>query len=383
MTDTDPSGRPGGTLRSLHIGSAMIDVICIVAPENIERMSFSNESKSFLMLEAGRKIPAQSVTTHVGGGACNTAVALARRGWDAAVLARVGEDHNAGAVREHLDRNGVDPGWLATTPDTATGTSVMVASHDRNATIFVHRGANEGISTGDLGEAAFEGRDLVHIAPLSSRSADAFGEVAARGRRAGAFVSANPGIRQLTSRTGPLIEALANVDLLSINRVEAEALVPAMAARAEGPDPLPPAGAPTLLKTGLTAGGFNIGLLRFLATVREAGPRFVLLTDGTDGAWLAGPGCGPGEAIWRPSVKAKVAGTAGAGDSFTSTLTAALVEEVEPAQAMAEAAVNAAAVVSVVDTTAGLLTRDALAGRVAAAGEMALYEGMAVQTVRR
>jgi hypothetical protein len=32
-------------MKSLHFGSAMIDVICIVATDNIERMSFTNEGK--------------------------------------------------------------------------------------------------------------------------------------------------------------------------------------------------------------------------------------------------------------------------------------------------------------------------------------------------
>ncbi len=92
-------------MKSLHAGSAMIDIICIVAAENIERMTFTNEGKSFLMVEAGRKVAAESITTHVGGGACNTAVSLARRGWQAAVLAKTGDDLNAGAVREHLEAN--------------------------------------------------------------------------------------------------------------------------------------------------------------------------------------------------------------------------------------------------------------------------------------
>ncbi|MEO1317182.1 MAG: carbohydrate kinase family protein [Pseudomonadota bacterium] len=345
------------TKRSLHVGSAMIDIICIVEEQHIERLSFSNDAKSFLMLETGRKVPAQSISTHVGGGACNTAVSLARRGWDAAVLGRAGDDLNAGAVREHLAKNGVSDEWLRTARDAATGTAVMVASHDRNASIFINRGANEGIAEADLDDAAFAGRDLVHIAPLSSRSADAFGAIAAKGKAAGAFVTANPGIRHLTSRTEPFLAALKSVDLVSVNRVEAEALVPAMAARVgEGPDPKPADGAPPLLRRGLASTGFTLGLLRFLAALRDVGPSYVVLTDGTDGAWLAGPD----GVIWRGSLPAEVAGTAGAGDAFTSTLGAALAEGLAPAEAMLEASVNATAVVSQVDTTAGLLTREAL-----------------------
>ena len=355
-------------MKSLHAGSAMIDIICIVGAGNIERMTFSNQDKSFLMVETGRKVAAESITTHVGGGACNTAVSLARRGWQAAVLAKTGDDLNAAAVRQHLEANGVGTERMITAAGLATGTAVMVASHDRNASIFVHRGANETLAPGDLPAEVFAGIDLVYVAPLSSRSADCFPDLVARARAAGAMVAANPGIRQLTSRTAPLVAALGDVDLLSLNRVEAEALAPAFAARAEGVDPPPPSGAPALLRRGLGFGGLELGLLRFLAAVRAAGPRWVLLTDGTGGAWLAAP-----EGVfWRPALPVTVRGTAGAGDAYTSTLAAALAEGAAPGEAMLQAAINAAAVVGALDTTSGLMTPEAMAARREELGEVAL-----------
>ena len=355
-------------MKSLHVGSAMIDIICIVAAGNIERMTFSNEGKSFLMVETGRKVAAESITSHVGGGACNTAVSLARRGWQAAVLARTGDDLNASAVRQHLEANGVATGRMITAAGLATGTAVMVASHDRNASIFVHRGANETLAPCDLPAEVFAGLDLVYVAPLSSASADCFPDLVARARAGGAMVAANPGIRQLTSRRAPLLAALADVDLLSLNRVEAEALVPAFAARAEGVGPAPPEAAPALLERGLDFGGLKIGLLRFLAAVRAAGPRWVLLTDGTGGAWLASP-----EGVfWRPALPVAVRGTAGAGDAYTSTLAAALAEGVAPGEAMLQAAINAAAVVAELDTTSGLMTQEAMTARRGEVGEVAL-----------
>ncbi len=346
-------------MKSLHVGSAMIDIICIVAAENIERMTFSNEGKSFLMVETGRKVAADSITSHVGGGACNTAVSLARRGWQAAVLAKTGDDLNAAAVRRHLEANGVGTERMITAAGLATGTAVMVASHDRNASIFVHRGANETLAPCDLPAEVFAGVDLVYVAPLSSQSADCFPDLVARAKAGGAMVAANPGIRQLTSRTAPLLAALAHVDLLSINRVEAEALVPAFAARAGGVDPVAPEAAPALLRRGLGFGGFEIGLLRFLAAVRGAGPRWVLVTDGIGGAYLASP-----EGVfWRPALPVTVQGTAGAGDSYTSTLAAALAEGAAPGEAMLQAAINAAAVVGALDTTSGLMTQEAMTAR--------------------
>jgi len=355
-------------MKSLHVGSAMIDIICIVAAENIERMTFSNEGKSFLMVESGRKVAAESITNHVGGGACNTAVGLARRGWRAAVLAKTGDDLNAGAVRAHLAANGVATGRLIAEAGLATGTAVMVASHDRNASIFVHRGANETLAPCDLPDGIFAGMDLVYVAPLSSQSADCLPDLVARAKANGAMVAANPGIRQLTSRTADILKALTHVDLLSVNRVEAEALVPAFAVRTDGEDAAPPEGAPALMRQGLSFGGFEMGLLRFLAATRAAGPNWVLVTDGTNWAYLAGP-----EGVfWRPALPVAVLGTAGAGDSYTSTLAAALAEGVDPAEAMLQAAMNSAAVVGGLDTTSGLMTPEAMAARREALGEVAV-----------
>ncbi len=346
-------------MTSLHVGSAMIDIICIIAAENIERMTFSNEDRSFLMVEAGRKVAAESITSHVGGGACNTAVGLARRGWQVSVLAKTGDDLNAEAVREHLEANSVATGRMITQAGLSTGTAVMVASHDRNASIFVHRGANETMALCDLPDEVFAGMDLVYVAPLSSGSANCFPDLVARAKASGAMVAANPGIRQLTSRTAGFLKSLAHVDLLSVNRVEAEALVPAFAARDEGEDAPVPDDAPTLLRQGLSFGGFEMGLMRFLAAMRAAGPNWVLVTDGTEGAYLASP-----EGVfWHPALPVTVQGTAGAGDAYTSTLTAALTEGAAPGEAMAQATLNSAAVVSALDTTSGLMTPDAMAAR--------------------
>ena len=337
-------------MKSLHIGSAMIDTIVLVPSENIERATFTNDGKSFLMMETGVKLEARSITTHVGGGACNTGVSLARRGWEAGIAAKVGDDLNAAEIRKHLTNN--TAGDRLIDSQHATGVAVMVASHDRNASIFIHRGANETMTEADLPE--FSGMDLVYVTSLSNASAECYGPIVRNARTAGAMVASNPGIRQLTGRTPAFLEALHAVDLISINRVEAEALVPAMAARDESNETALPDDPPPLLKRGLSFGGFDMGLIRFMRALQQIGPKWVSVTDGMDGAYLAGPD----SVFWQPPIEAKVAGTAGAGDAFCSTLTAALVEGLSPETALQQASVNAASVVSHVDTSTGLLTLD-------------------------
>ena len=344
-------------MKAVTIGSATIDVITIVDPERIERMTLVNEDKSYLWLESGRKIPARSITSHVGGGACNTAVGLRRRGWEVATLSKIGHDLNGAAVREHLEKEGVDQSRLSETQDAATGVSSMIASHDRNATIFVHRGANEKLCDDDIG-AGFDGIDVVHIAPLSSGSAEFFPVFAKAAKAAGCFVSANPGIRQLTGRAQQVFEAFPNLDLISVNRVEAEAMVPAFAPFAPPPGPVP-SDAPHLMKRGLAFGGFEMCLTDFMKAVQDKGPTWVVITDGSRGAYLAGPD----DIVWCPPAPTDVMGTAGAGDAFTGTLVAALAEGCDPAMALAQASVNASAVISVADTTRGLLGRAELEKR--------------------
>ena len=45
------------------------------------------------------------------------------------------------------------------------------------------------------------------------------------------MVAANPGVRQLSARGGTLIDNLAAIDILTINRSEAGVLVPGLVAR--------------------------------------------------------------------------------------------------------------------------------------------------------
>lgn len=357
---------------AITVGSAMIDIITIVHDEDIERVAMSNASTSYLLLEQGRKLDAACIDIHVGGGAVNAAVAMRRLGWDVRVLAKVGDDLNGLKVRERLREEGVGNDLLLTDPGAGTGTAVMVSSHDRNASIFSFRGANTRLTCEEVTQAPLAGVDLVYISSLSGDSVDCFPLLVERAHAAGAFVAANPGIRQLTSRTTALIGALPQLSLLTLNAAEAAALIPALEARFPGVAAHAPravAEPPPLLRKGLNFSGFKRSLPEFVAWLRCGGLPMVLITDGKDGAYL-----GDAEGLYYcPTVMAKVAGTAGAGDAFAATFAAYLAARADPAKALRAAAINAASVVSHVDTQTGLLDQTALEGRLAqSAGDLAV-----------
>ena len=351
-------------MKAVTIGSAMIDTIAIIDPARIERMRMVNADLSFLLLEEGRKTEALEVSTHCGGGAVNAAVSLARLGLDVAALVKLGQDQRAETVMARLMSERVSTRWVLRDGREPTGASVLVASHDRNAAVFTFRGANTLLEPVDLRDDMFAA-DLVYIASLSNKSADCFPEAVSRAKAQGAFVAANPGIRQLASRGQEFFAALSKLDMLAINRTEAETLVPQLVAKSgeHGPELDEKGGPlPELAKRGLLGGGFRMSLAGFFKALRAVGAKRIIVTDGRNGAYL-----GTSEGVFhQPPAEAKAAGSTGAGDAFNSTFAAFAAARSAPAEALAAAAANSASVVEHIDTQSGLLKRDDLLARVKA-----------------
>jgi ribokinase len=355
-------------MKALTVGGAMIDTIAIIADDRIERMTMLNADSSFLLLEEGRKTEAREISTHVGGGAVNAAVAMARIGLDVSTLVKLGKDQRAETMLAHLLLEGVSTRWAVRDGRAPTGASVLVSSHDRNAAIFTFRGANTLLEEADLRAEAFA-VDVVYVSTLSNESADAFPAMIRKAKANGALVATNPGVRQLSSRGSPFQEALAQIDILAINRVEADVLVPGLVARfGEGGHALPLGPGekpPRLLARGFAGGGHEMSLAAFFEAVLQMGPRYVLVTDGRHGAFL-----GTRDAIYFcPVRETKVAGTAGAGDAFNATFTAHIALGCKPEEALRAAAINAASVVGYVDTQTGLLSRETIAEALSASSE--------------
>jgi ribokinase len=241
---------------------------------------------------------------------------------------------------------------------------VLVSSHDRNAAIFTFRGANTLLEEADLRQEAFA-TDLVYVSSLSNESADAFPAIVERAKAQGALVATNPRVRQLSSRGGAFQDSLAQIDILAVNRSEADVLVPGLVARfGEGGVALslkPGEQLPRLAVRGFGSGGHEMSLVGFFAALRQLGPRYVVVTDGRHGAFL-----GTRDAIlYCPVLETKVAGTAGAGDAFNATFTALVAMGSPAEEALRAAAINAGAVVGHVDTQTGLLGREEIDRRLA------------------
>ncbi len=353
-------------MKILTVGGAMIDTIAVIDSKRIERLTLQRADSSFLLLEEGRKTEAEEVSTHTGGGAINAAVAMARLEMNVAVLAKLGTDQRADAILARLAQEGASSRWIVRDSQAPTGASVLLSSHDRNAAIFTFRGANTHLVVQDLQDEAFA-VDVVYIANLSNQSADCFPAIIHRAKAHHALVAVNPGPRQLSARGHAFLECLSAIDIVVLNREEADLLVPILATRSIDGDLIlalsPGEEVPALAARGLVGGGFEMGLGAYLRTLTRLGPKYVVITDGARGAFAASAA----EAFFVPALKSKVASTAGAGDAFAATFTTfvALGRPIE--EALYAATVNSASVVQHIDTQTGLLCRGELDRQLAAA----------------
>jgi len=341
-------------MKAVTVGSATVDIIAAVRSDDIERMTLHNVTASFLLLEPGRKVDAEAITTHTGGGAVNAAVSLARQGFEVAALVKLGRDLNAEKILERFDEEGISRRLVSRHASELTAVSVMISSHERNAAIFTHRGANGFLMDADVPPAAFEGAALVYVTNLSNDSAERFPDIVARAKAAGAFVTANPGILQLTRRTAAFFDSLGQVDLFICNFQEARALLPALVDRT-GWEKKASARSPGIGPT-LAIEGFKLSLGEYAERLQGLGPRYIGVTNGADGAYVF-----DGTVLHhQPALPVEVMGTAGAGDAFASTLAGALVRDLGIERAAHLAAVNAASVVGQIDAQSGLLRQEAL-----------------------
>jgi len=353
-------------MKVVTIGGAMVDSIALIDNRRIERMTMRNAESSFLLLEEGRKTEALEISQHCGGGAVNAAVGMARLGFDVAAVLKLGQDQRADMILSRLGEEGVSTRWVMRDQRLATGASVMISSHERDAAIFTFRGANTLLSCADL-KADMFAVDLVYVSGLSNEAADCFPEIIKAGKAAGVKIATNPGIRQLTSRSDTFFAALPDIDILSINRREADALVPQLVGRfgegGRGFDLGDGEAVPELILRGLHSGGHEMSLGRFFRSLSECGVGRVVVTNGAEGAYT-----GDGESVIHcPVLERAIAGTAGAGDAFASTFSAFLAEDGDVVRALRAAALNSASVIGHADTQTGFLRRAELERKLEAA----------------
>lgn len=321
----------------LTLGSAMIDqTFC--TPEVVLLPHLNDALRQRLMgFEYGAKIFSEDFYSTLGGGACNTAVALTRLGFRVLLRASVGHDAQGVQMLASLQKIGVNTESVQRLEHVHTGTSFIVVEPSAyEHVVFATHGANRRL---DCSSALLDQLhpDALFVAPLRTSQWKGIVSAASQyAKRRHALLAWNPGGEQLASGIGGLKSLLSGVDVLLLNQDEATELV---------------------LPEAMGRGKSAFKRLRFsdlpLLAKRIAGlgPAMVVVTAGVHGAGVFHEG----RWMFQKSLKVKTKDTTGAGDCFGATFVGLRLKGRTPELALRGAAINAASLVQHVGAQQGLL----------------------------
>lgn len=277
-----------------------------------------------------------------GGKGLNMAVALGRQGAECALVAALGDDLSAIALRAVLAENGVGTSGLVERPGPSGQAAILRVGEE--CAIAVGRGAGGSLGTADVDAALRRCGQGCELLLLSTEVSDAaligavrwVGEVrrgtpAPPGRRALPLVVLGCGPARAV---GP--EVWAAADVVVCNATEAEVLVGTAIE-----DPVDAEAAAISLAERQPAPVFGVD-------------RIAVVTLGGAGTVVARPG----RATYVPPFFVDVVDPTGAGDCFSATLGLALVQGFDVFAAAARATAAAAVCVGRPGAAAAMPTSD-------------------------
>jgi len=246
----------------------------------------------------GETLASTGFAQYLGGKGANMSVAAARAAAHVAHIGAIGSE--GGWARDRLTEYGVDTRFIASVPE-ATGHAIIAVSHDGENNIILHPGANRAIPVPLIGQALTEATagDWLVMQNETNLQVDAARMAKDLGLRV-AYASA-------PFEAASVEAVLPYLDLLFLNEVEAGQLSEAIGL---APEDLP---------------------------ISD-----VIITLGSQGArHVSG-----GQSVQYPAHKVDPVDTTGAGDTFTGYVLAGLARGMPMGQAIGQAMIAAALMVT-------------------------------------
>ena len=334
----------------ITIGGATRDIIFITDKGRIIPTPENLTEQSLLGFEYGAKIKSDQVYFSSGGGACNTAISLARLGLKVASFLRIGKDQNGTEIKNNLLKEKVDAKFIQ--EDKKIGTSVsfiVIAKEKGDRVIFNWQGANRKLNLPAVATALqagvkseklkVVGTKWIYLTSLSGNWEKSLLEINNFVKKNKIKLVFNPGAPQIKSGRKKLAKILKSTEILFLNRDEAIELV--------------------LSEKKLKRKNFN-SPVNLIKIIREWGPKIVVVTQGLFGAWV-----GDQKNIYHaPTISKKRIDTTGAGDAFGSGFLGGFILSNGNIQtALKYAIINSGNVVGYYGAQEGLLTREKIESR--------------------
>jgi len=208
-------------VKMLTIGAAVQDVF-MSHSEEFKPVTDKAAHEVFLKLDLGAKADVNNIVFSTGGGATNAAVTFARQGLETQFMGAIGHDPAGDAVLQDLDKEGVDTTNVSFSEKYHTGFSVLLLAPNGERTILTYRGASThyDIKHFDIAKA---NADWLYVSSMAGNM-DILDKIFSNAKKIGMKIFFNPGKDELR-QTDKLKGLLEDVDILSVNREEAQQIV--------------------------------------------------------------------------------------------------------------------------------------------------------------
>lgn len=287
-----------------------------------------DDQEKMLAFKYGQKIITDDASFSFGGGAFNSAVCFSKMGLKAAPCMNIGRDESAKSIKERLDECNIDSS-LVTEDEGAHTALSMIIMDKKDHVAFLHRGANNSLRLSS--SEKMKDTSWFYITSLTGKSADILEDIIKFAKENGIKIALNPGSTQLKRDHKKLKDFLKDIEILILNREEAESLV--------------------CSEEMCEVVSENKVLIWKL---HKMGARRVIITEGEKGSYY-----GEDDMVnFEPAFKKDggVIDTTGAGDAFGATFISGIIKGLDIPLTQKIAAINAAHVTQYIGAQEGLLT---------------------------
>lgn len=312
----------------LAIGDIVIDAFIELQDAKVH--CDINNDNCTISMRFGDKIPYKNVkVVKAVGNSPNASVSAARLGLNSAVVTHVGNDENGKECIETLKRNKVNTDFVEV-QDEFTTNYHYVLSYDADRTILIKH-ANFRYNWNDVVEKLDNPPSWLYFSSVAENSLPYHDDIARYlEKNPEVKLAFQPGTFQIKLGKDRLREIYKNTHVFFCNKEEAQRVLEIK----------------------------DNNIKNLLAGIRDLGPKIAVITDGPDGAYAM-----DSEATWYmpiyPDPEPPKERT-GAGDSFSSTFTAALASGLSTEEALMWAPINSMSVVQYIGAQEGLLHKDEL-----------------------
>ena len=308
------------------IGDIVIDAFIELSKEDARVTEDANTGRKTLSMSFGDKLPYKDVTVvNAVGNSPNAAVSAHRLGLETALVTNLGHDRWGKDCLDTLRQEGVHTDFVKVHEGKKTNYH-YVLRYGAERTILINH-EQYAYQIPDLGTPP----RYIYFSSIGEHAVDFHDEVVDYVKKHGTKLVFQPGTFQIRLGAKRLKHVYEATDIFFCNKEEAQSIL-----ETEEQD------VPTLIR-------------RF----KELGPRLPVITDGPQGAYVVNDEDEAWHMPMYPDPAPPVDRT-GAGDSFSSTFTAAIALGHDPATALTWGPVNSMNVVQHIGAQAGLLTREEL-----------------------